>query len=418
MDLKESDKKKLEALKDSTWKINTEMLKLTNIREDIHLINKEKWTEQINKIKDDLGAKQTMLFIGPFSSGKSSFINAILGEQILPTNSHPCTSVATELRFKNDGTGHSGKAVKKDGTESENVYNFEDLIKMVDGPTGAIGQCASFHHIELNYDISQLKNENENLKLLCAAGVTIIDCPGYESPYACSEDIINEYISRATHTFWMNPVDQFGGSFEINKIKAIRAKTTTLIPVFTKADLKPDEEERNELRELYSETIGGLFRQKEPIFTSAKKWCEGVELAKENGDTEKVDKLFLESGINQFLTAMVDATGNKEVTAAKVSSCRTQIDELIKELLQSTEREKNYWKEKLEEIGWDEKRNVALNDIKREADEWINNEANRLGGKINAHIEDAVVSYICDAGEKVSVDELQKKVIEVCADTL
>lgn len=418
MDAKEIDKRKIEVLKEAAFQLNSEMLKLTNIREDIHRINKEKWTESINKIKDDLGAKQSMLFIGPFSSGKSSFINAILGEAILPTNDRPCTSVVTELRFKNDGTGHEGKAVKKDGSQSETVYNFDDLVKMIDGPTGAIGQSAAYHHIELKYDISQLKEENENLKILCAAGVTIIDCPGYESPYACSEDIIDEYISRATHTFWMNPVDQFGGSFEINKIKAIRQKTTTLIPVFTKADLKPDEDERDELRELYSNTLGGLFRQKEPIFTSAKKWHEGVELAKKDGDTKSVDKLFLESGIHQFLAAMVDATGSKEVTEAKVSSCRMQIDEIIQNLGQTAEREQSYWKGKLEEIGWNEKRNVALNDIKREADEWIKNEAERVGSKVNAHLEDEIVSYICNAGEKVSIEELQKKVSEVWKDEI
>lgn len=418
MDAKESDKKKIEVLKDAAYGINSNMLKLTGIREDIHAINKEKWAEKIGEIKNDLGAKQTMLFIGPFSSGKSSFINAILGENILPTNDRPCTSVCTELRFKKDGSGNAGRIVKKDGSKTETVYDFNELIKMIDGPTGAIGDSAAYHHIELEYDISMLKNENSNLNLLYEADVTIIDCPGYQSPYACSESIIEEYISHATHTFWMNPIDQFGGNFEINKIKDIRQKTTTLIPVFTKADLMPDEEERNVVRDLYSETIGGLFRHKEPIFTSAKKWEEGIKLSKENGSQQDIDELFRKSGIYNFLTAMVDATGSKEVTAAKVSSCRTQIDELIKELGQATEREQNHWKAKLQEIGWDEKRNVDLNNIKREADAWIKNEAESVGRKINAHIEDDVVSYICDAGEKLTTHELQEKIVGVWKDEI
>ena len=417
---KESDKKKIAVLKDSINQINNEMLRLTNIREDIHAINREKWAEKIRAIKEDLGAQQMLLFIGPYSSGKSSFVNAILGEDILPTASRPCTSVCTELRFKNDGTGHVGRAIKKDGSATEVDYDFNNLIKMIDGPTGAIGQSAAYHHIELEYDIAQLETENANLSMLCAAGITIVDCPGYESPYACNEDIIDEYISKATHTFWMNPVNKFGGSAEVNKIKNIRQKTTTLIPVFTKADLKPDEEDRDELREKYVETIGGLFRHKEPIFTSAIKWKEGIELSKksDSSNTEKIDKLIIESGIHKVLGAIVDVTGNKEVTDAKVNSCRLKIDDIIKELTSSTEREQNYWKSELNILGWDEGRNEILNDIKYEAEVWIKNEADRVGKRLNSDLTDEVVSYICETGEKVKVDELQKKVISVWKDVI
>lgn len=412
---REINKKKIEILKESINQINNEMLRLTNIREEIHAINREKWSEKIRSIREDLGAQQMLLFIGPYSSGKTSFVNAILGEDILPTASRPCTSVCTELRFKNDGTGHVGRAIKKDGTPTESDYDFNNLIKMIDGPTGAIGQCAAYHHIELEYDIAQLETENQNLNMLCAAGVVIVDCPGYESPYACSEDIIDEYISKATHTFWMNPVTKFGGLAEVNKIKNIRLKTTTLIPVFTKADLKPDEEERDELREKYAETIGGLFRHKDPIFTSAKKWKEGIELSKrsDGSNTEQIEKLIIESGIYNVLSEIVEVTRNKEVTDAKVNSCRCKIDDIIKELTSSVEREKNYWKSELKTLGWDEGRNEILNDIKHEADIWIKNEAERVGQRLNSELTDKAVSYICEAGEKFNRSKLQEIVSSV-----
>lgn len=412
---REIDKKKIEVLKESINQINNEMLRFTNIREEIHVINREKWSEKIRSIREDLGAQQMLLFIGPYSSGKTSFVNAILGEDILPTASRPCTSVCTELRFKNDGTGHVGRAIKKDGTPTESDYDFNNLIKMIDGPTGAIGQCAAYHHIELEYDIAQLETENQNLNMLCAAGVVIVDCPGYESPYACSEDIIDEYIGKATHTFWMNSVNSFGGLAEVNKIKNIRLKTTTLIPVFTKADLKPDEEEREELREKYAETIGGLFRHKDPIFTSAKKLKEGIELSKKNdgSNTEQIEKLITESGIHKVLNEIIDVTGNKEVTDVKVNSCRCKIDEIIKELTSSVEREKNHWESELKTLGWNESRNETLNDIKHEADIWIKSEAERVGQRLNSELYDKVESYIYEAGKKLNERKLQEIVISV-----
>ena len=75
---------------------------------------------------------------------------------------------------------------------------------MVDGPTGAIGESAAYHHIELNYDISQ--SESQCLRQHCDAGVTIVDAPGYGSPYYSNDEIIEEYISKASHTFWINVV--------------------------------------------------------------------------------------------------------------------------------------------------------------------------------------------------------------------
>ena len=44
--------------------------------------------------------------VGTFKNGKSTFINALLGEDILPTKALPCTSVINEIKY-----GETKKAI-------------------------------------------------------------------------------------------------------------------------------------------------------------------------------------------------------------------------------------------------------------------------------------------------------------------
>ena len=43
--------------------------------------------------------KFKLLVLGDMKRGKSTFINALLGEQILPSNVNPCTALLTILRY-------------------------------------------------------------------------------------------------------------------------------------------------------------------------------------------------------------------------------------------------------------------------------------------------------------------------------
>ena len=157
------NQKKLDVLVETTAGLNRQVEDICAVRPEVFSINREEWKKQLAEIRGQIHANQMILFIGPFSSGKSSFINALLGEDILPTSNRPCTSVVTELSFV-EGGGHRGVAVRKDGQATEREYDYASLLKMVDGPSGAIGESAAYHHIELEFDITQLQYESACLK--------------------------------------------------------------------------------------------------------------------------------------------------------------------------------------------------------------------------------------------------------------
>lgn len=403
---------KLDVLVKATEELRSHVADLCDIRPDIYSINYEEWKARLENIRSQIHAKQILLFIGPFSSGKSSFINALLGEDILPTSNRPCTSVVTELSFVNGG-GHRGHAIRKDGEPTETEYDYNTLLKMVDGPTGAIGQSAAFHHIELKFDITQLPYESACLKQLCDAEVTIVDCPGYGSPYYSNEDVIEEYISKASHTFWVNPVDRMGGLSDFKKLSEIRKRTTTLIPIMSKADLIESESKRDEVRDSYAETIGSLFRSKDPIFCSAIKYRKGREIQKEidhrkycglelQTKEQEMNILFEESGLSNVFAAVIDSASERSVTEAKVKSVYHDLDDLMTQVAKVTEREFCHWREELKKKGWVDDKNTALEDARKELCFWIDGEADRVGRQLDNEIKECIQNYVDSSKGEIS----------------
>lgn len=93
------------------------------------------WFEKLESIKYNFQGDTKIVFIGEFSSGKSTFANALLGENILPTAKSPCTSVITEVELVSDGQGHRGKIFYIDQKSSDDMPSFDDLCST--GSSGA-----------------------------------------------------------------------------------------------------------------------------------------------------------------------------------------------------------------------------------------------------------------------------------------
>ena len=420
------NQKKLDVLVETTAALNRQVEDICAVRPDVFAINREEWKKHLEEIRGQIHANQMILFIGPFSSGKSSFINALLGEDILPTSNRPCTSVVTELSFV-EGGGHRGRAIRKDYQPTGVEYDYAALLNMVDGPSGAIGESAAYHHIELEFDITQLQYESACLKHLCAAEVKIVDCPGYGSPYYSNDEVIEEYISKASHTFWINPVDRMGSGSDYKRLSEIRKKTTTLIPVMSKSDLIDSESKREEICESYSETIGALFRSREPIFCSAVKYREGQEIEKKirkeklTGDALKQcenerDVLYGESGLSNVCSAVIDSASERSVTDAKVNSVCHDLKDLVDRVRSVSDREFRRWQKELKDAGFDEGRNAALEDARKDVELWIEGEADRVGRRLDNMLRECVQTEVDSCSGNVNRQLLLEKVIGVWKD--
>ena len=127
--------------------------------------------DEIQSIKDKLESQRfRVAVIGDFSQGKSTLLNALLGEEIQPVRAIPCSGTLSVLKY-----GDRKRVVcrYRDGNEQE--IAVEDYQKKA-----AISKEAALNNRSeelLKSDIAEIVFEHPNL-LLCRNGVEIVDSPG------------------------------------------------------------------------------------------------------------------------------------------------------------------------------------------------------------------------------------------------
>ena len=149
-------------------------------------------TEDMQKVREKSGDSFVVLVMGMYSSGKSSLVNALLGENLLPTGFLPETAVLCQLEYstekkiivypKPDAYGEKPPIVLTNPTP-------ETLRKYASIDNEAGLNCKNFtsERIESKFQRLVIRWPLEILK----DGVVLVDSPGLNDPYN------NDYITRS-----------------------------------------------------------------------------------------------------------------------------------------------------------------------------------------------------------------------------
>ena len=353
------------------------------------------WSQNLGQIKATLQDDNYFLFIGRFSSGKSSFINSLLGIDLLPTAPVPCTAVVTEVRFSKDCGRRWGSIVYQNGERDEK--DQEELKDIIQGRKNI--ENGAIHHIELILDINELGEENKDSFNSLIDKVVLVDCPGFDSPYRFSEDILNEYVEKASFTFYLLPSNDFGGFSEVTRLTNMRKKTATLIPLISKSDLIEDDEEKERITEDFAKALSGKFNDMAPVFISTfkyKEWFNKANSCREQiylgnlpeSDLCELNRLRVESGINQVFEVIGSKSKDSELNEKKVASVLCDFNELVDDLHRSAINEEKYWRKELDKIGYDidNKTYKKLEDNNRAIDNYISEQSKSVSKELRGNI--------------------------------
>jgi hypothetical protein len=162
---------------------------------------------------------------GQFKRGKSSVINALLGEALLPVGVIPLTSVVTEVRH---GETVSARVVFESGERREVPPDaLPDYATETRNPHNVKG----VREVLISYPSPWLES-----------GVRLVDTPGIGSIFEHNTDVTQRYLPQADAVLFVGSVDQPMSRAELDFLESIRPYAAKIFCLLNKTDyLSPDE---------------------------------------------------------------------------------------------------------------------------------------------------------------------------------
>jgi small GTP-binding protein len=251
-------------------------------------------------ISNDLKRKQerlknrhfTVALFGAFSAGKSSFANALLGENVLPVSPNPTTATINKISPSNQNFDH-GDVLIQLKTEAQLI---EDIVHAIDQPKKASGLFELVEWMK-SLDLSKYANSSKNLSFIQAllegfetlkgnlgqqitirlddaapfikeekkacfvewmeifydcptteSGITLVDTPGADSVNARHTDVAFEYIKDADAilfvTYYNHAFSRADREFliQLGRVKDVFSLDKMFF-IINASDLAKDEEE-------------------------------------------------------------------------------------------------------------------------------------------------------------------------------
>jgi ribosome biogenesis GTPase A len=195
--------------------------------------------EKLLSLKRKLASNQLHLAVlGQMKRGKSSFINALLGAEVLPTGVLPVTAAITEIKY---GSAPSATILLTTGQREEiGIDTLADYITEAGNP-GNKKQVAS---AEITYPSPFLKG-----------GMILIDTPGIGSTHAHNTRTTEAYLERVDAGIVVFSVDPPITEAESKFLREIKEDVPKLFFVLNKTDVASADDASHILRFLEEELV-------------------------------------------------------------------------------------------------------------------------------------------------------------------
>jgi GTPase SAR1 family protein len=183
-----------------------------------------------------------LVAVGQFKRGKTSVINALIGEELLPTGVVPLTSIVTLLSY---GERLAVTVHYEDGRKEDIAR--ERLREFVT-ETGNPGNEKRVGEVTIAYPSVWLK-----------AGVKLVDTPGIGSVYEHNTDVAQRFLPKADAVLFLLSVEQPASQAERDYLKEVAHLAGRVFVLMNKADLVSEPELRESVeftRRTLAEALG------------------------------------------------------------------------------------------------------------------------------------------------------------------
>jgi GTP-binding protein EngB required for normal cell division len=252
-------------------------------------------------------------FVGDFSSGKSSLLNAYIGNDLLPTNILPETAVAYELYYAED----EKLELYSDGVLKETKNSLSQIKDFNVSPGDVV-------YVYIN---------NEKIRSLNSRGIVLVDMPGIDSGIEAHNSAILNYIREGSVFMIFTDTEQATlRSSTISFIREIQQYGLSINVFLSKADKKP-ETEVQEIRASVEKVVKSLMSDGSVVGVTSsveeKYGYKDVEAVLSKVDAEKIFAERYTGEVDAFISSVI---AQFEMQIKLITSNAKDFDSLIEQL--------------------------------------------------------------------------------------
>jgi GTPase SAR1 family protein len=283
-----------------------------------------------------------ILFLGDFKRGKSTTINAFIGEKLLPSDMKPCTGGITAIRY--DDQPHA-EATFWDESKPAQAMTIEEFQKNVVIPPQLLLPAPGNDTPDNKVALDKMPYRELALYVplpICRDGIEIIDSPGLDEDRRRTE-LTTSYVPKSDCAVFVLAANQLLSESERDNIKSFRLLgLQDIFFVVNFWDLVQDADDPEKEAQDLKERIRRLLPGEEHVFfVSARNALRG-KLARDN---KKVD----DSGFRQFETAITQFLA-KDRARIVLSRYQSLIERSVVSILEAIEQRRSLATQSITEV--------------------------------------------------------------------
>jgi GTP-binding protein EngB required for normal cell division len=236
---------------------NSDKITLSHIRDLLQTVHQATDKFQLSSLTRQLEAADNLLLqnppidvavLGQFKAGKSSFLNSLLGQNVLPVGAIPVTTAITRLQY-----GERERAVVQHFNGKKTEIPLADIVKF----TSEAGNPSN----EKNVAIVDI----ELPSLQKYPGVRLVDTPGLGSIFKYHEITSESWLPAVGTALLAVSSDRPLSQHDLDLIRELTSHTPNIILLLTKADLLSGEQQQ-EVIAFFSQTLQRELHRTLPVY--------------------------------------------------------------------------------------------------------------------------------------------------------